>query len=308
VTDVIDLTKALAESLAKPEVIPCPPPGVYHGVPDHVYHAWDAASNSALTLLHRSPAHLKARREEPPEEKATLALGRAMHSAILEPDEFKNRYVPGPRGDRRTKAIKEQWESLEATFGEGHVLTSDKYNVCLRARDSIYAHPGARKVFAGPGSIELSIVWTDADTGLRCKARIDRHSPALPGGVIVDVKSTTDARKGPFERSIDTYGYHRQAAFYLEGARACGLEAKHFVNVPVEKEPPFAVGAYRMIDEAVDAGRRQLRALLTVYASCVASDEWPAYSPLIEDVGLPAYAWSRIDDELAEFEAQEAAS
>src|SRR5262245_8459627 len=69
-----------------------PDPGVYPNVPMEAYHRWNAVSNSRLTKLDRSPAHLLAYLTEPPEDTKATAEGRAIHCAVLEPDDFVNRY------------------------------------------------------------------------------------------------------------------------------------------------------------------------------------------------------------------------
>jgi hypothetical protein len=89
----------------------------------------------------------------------------------------------------------------------------------------------------------------------------------------------------------------------LDGARAVGIPAEHFVIVAVEKEPPYAVAVYRVLDAAIDAGREQIAGLLKTYATCVALDEWPGYAEQVVDVALPAWAWNQIDEENA-FRAQ----
>lgn len=278
-----------------------PGPGVYPGTPMQVYHGWDAASNSRLSRLLKSPAHLKAYMEEPQADTAALALGRAAHSAILEPDDFGTRYRCGPPGDRRTKAVREAWDALEAEVGAGSVLTASDYSACLRMRDSVHGLRAAKSMISGSGEVELSYLW-EVD-GLLCKGRMDRHSPELAGGAIVDVKTCRSASRREFEKSIFSLGYHRQGAFYLMGAQARRLPARHFVILAVEKTPPYAVAVYRLTEGAIDAGEEQIRPLLSKYAECMARNEWPGFPDEVVDVALPDYAWRQIDDELQEVAA-----
>lgn len=264
------------------------------------YHAIDAASNSRLSRLLKSPAHLKAYLNEPPEETTALLMGRAGHCAILEPDDFPARYRCGPDGDKRTKAVKEAWDALEAEVGTGGVLRRSDYEACLRMRDSVHRSRTAKAMISGSGEVELSYLWEDKESGLLCKARMDRHSPDLPGGTIVDVKTTRSASRREFERTIFSFGYHRQGAFYLEGAKVRKLPARHFVILAVEKTPPYAVAVYRLTEGALSAGEEQIRPLLMRYAECKARNEWPGFPDEVVDVALPDYAWRQIDDELQE--------
>jgi exodeoxyribonuclease VIII len=297
---VIDLMQALKDSLAATasKTFPAPAPGVYENVPMSVYLAWDAVSNSQLQQLRRSPAHYKAYIEQGSEDTPATLLGRAIHCAILEPDEFETRYVRGAIGDRRTKAVKAAWDALEAQFGAEFVLTVENYEKCLSIREAVYDHPASMALLKGAGRHELSIVWVDKETGLTCKARLDRHVTEIAGGFIADLKSTRDARPEPFGKSVEEHGYDVAAAHYLAGAKAVGLDALHFSHIALEKEAPFAVGCYRLIDAAIEVGEERRRELLRLLARCKRRNRWPALSPEIVDLTLPDYAWSRASDEI----------
>lgn len=279
-----------------------PAPGVYENVPMDVYHSWQAASNSRLARLRRSPAHLKAYLEEPKEDTPSQIIGRAIHAAILEPDVFTLRYGRCPDDlDRRTKAGKETWERMLNEFGEGNVLKAGDYDKALRIRDVVHVHSSAGKVLKHAEHRELSIVWIDEATGVTCKARFDSLTPGVAGGVIADIKSTIDASERAFARTIFEYGYHRQGAFYLDGAAVHQLPVAHYLNIAVEKEPPFAAACYRIMDAAIDAGRDVVRGLLKTYATCQALNEWPAYPHHVIDIALPDWAWKQADDEIQSF-------
>jgi hypothetical protein len=296
-----DLMEQLANSLSAPASLPCPEPGVYPGTPMLDYHRWSCASNSRLTKLLRSPAHLKAYLDEPDDDTNALTMGRAAHSAILEPDDFVKRYGRSSGVDRRTKAGKQEWDDLLTEFGVGYVLKPDDYDAALKMRDSVFSHASASKLLKGAGDVEFSVVWDaryeDDDTGAvqRCKARLDKFSTAIAGGVIIDLKTTRDASPREFERSIFSHGYHRQGFLYLDAARAAGLDASHYVIVAVEKEPPYAVAVYRITEGAIEAGGEQVRGLLRTYAMCETLGEWPCYGDDVKDIAIPAWGWSQLD-------------
>jgi len=279
-----------------------PAPGVYPGVAADVYHAWPTASNSRLTQLKRSPAHLQAYLANPV-ETAAMIVGRATHSAILEPDDFTARFGRCPDGlDRRKKPDAALYDGLLARYGASNLLKAPAYDACLAMRDAVYAHASAKGIAASHREVELSLRFDElvaddfTSIAIRCKARPDCHTPELAGGTLWDIKTTTDASRNAFEKTIFSMGYHRQAAFYLAGARSLGLPAEHFVFVAVEKEPPYAVATYRLTEGAIDAGMAELKALATKYVECERLDHWPAYSPRIEDIALPAWAWAQVDD------------
>jgi hypothetical protein len=283
--------------------IPAPAPGVYAGVPFEDYLRWDAASQSQLKALARSPAHLRAALAEPDEDSAALRIGRALHAAVLEPDVFAKGFAALADGtDLRTKAGK---EARDAILAAGAVpLKQAEYEAIGAMRAALLAHAAAGHLLRSEGPAEQSIVWIDEETGVLCKARQDKHAHGVGGGVIVDVKTTTDASPRQFERTIFDFGYHRQGAFYLRGAEALGLPVAHFAILAVEKDAPHAVAVYRLNEGALDAGDAEVVGLLNRYKRCRERDEWPAYPATVQDIALPDWAWAISDRLTKELEAE----
>lgn len=275
-----------------------PSTGVYDAVPMERYHSWSAASNSQLKHLERSPAHLRAYLNQEYEEKPAQILGRAIHAAVLEPALFEAAWVKAPDVDRRTKAGKETWfKALDMAESLGaELLKGDDYETCLRVRDAVWASSAARGLLEGDGQTELSCLWRDRESGVLCKGRFDRFSPSVAGGAIVDLKTTMDASRLSFERTIFKFRYHHQGYMYTEGAKALSLPLKHYCIIAVEKEPPYGVGVYRLTEAALSLGGEVVRPLLERYALCKDRNEWPGYPDEVQDISLPPWAWNQTDD------------
>ena len=275
------------------EITAPPGPGIFYGVSFGEYFSWPYASNSRLTRLMRSPAHMRVGIEAAREPTAALTLGSAIHTAVLEPDLFHKLYCVAPECDKRTTAGRDVWTRFrEATKGMSP-LKPEEASTCTSVLAASRAHPMANLLLTLPGRNELSLVWDDEATGQRCKARIDRLCG--DAGLVVDLKTTEDASKVSFTRSIFSYGYYRQGAFYLDGLKANGINIKDFSIIALEKSAPFGVAVYRLRDDALDAGRFQLGRLLARYAECEQEQRWPAYSKDIQDIGLPPWAYSHIE-------------
>lgn len=310
-----------------------PGPGVYPDIPPDTYHAWAAASNSQLSRLLQSPAHLKAYREGEQKDTPARKLGRAIHTAVLEPDLFPDRYVvPGQceatkRDGHRCGndglflhahigwvcGVHARGKDDEMEAVERETLGTEEWKTCVGVRDQAHSHSLARALLTGEGSAELSVLWEDRATGVLCKSRWDRHTPDIEGGSIVDLKSAGDGSLLAFEKSLFRFGYHRQAAFYLRGAKARRLPARHFSIIAFEKDPPYAVAVYRISDAVVDGVEDhrgpqdvegQLTALLRLYALCEATGEWPGYVDRVRDISIPAYGWAQIDEQTEEVREQ----
>lgn len=305
-------------------VVPAPTPGVYPGVAMDEHHAWDAASQSRLSRLMRSPAHLRAYIEQPPTDTPALALGRAIHTAVLEPEKFDDLYTLAEQCMATTKAGHRctnpgvwmhktiGWvcgvhvKGNEAGIGgaQAAVLSPEDHAVCLGIRDSVAKSTTATGLITGPGQVELSMVWEDRDSGVLCKGRWDRHSPEVAGGAIVDLKTTVSALRRDFERSIFSFNYHAQGGFYLMGAEARRIPVRHYCIIATEKTPPYAVGVYRLTEGAIQAGQELIRPLLKLYAQLREQppEQWPGYPDEVQDISLPDWAWKVTDERIDEIE------
>jgi hypothetical protein len=258
------------------------------GLTNEAYHALEAVSPSRLKLLARSPLHfydacLAPDREVKPATPA-MQLGTALHTAVLEPELWDATVaVPPQTFDRRTKAGKELAAAFEAEAAGRIVLTSDDADQVRRMADAVRRHPAARFLLELPGRREASYTWTDAATGVACKCRPDWHSEDRR--LVVDVKTTRDASRAEFARSIAGFDYHLQAAWNLRA-----LEAEQFLIIAVESARPFAVGVYPVSGAMLAAGDRRIAAALEQLAECQATGRWPGYGDTIgEPIDLPGW-------------------
>jgi hypothetical protein len=160
------------------------------GIPMDLYHRWPGASNSRLSKLRRSPAHLKAYLEEPPEERSALIIGRARTRRSSSPTRStacSRSPSSAPRQEGRWHALHERRDGAARAERvalrrppEGRdaydysttqfVLPEADYIAVPRIRDAVFRHsrrraPARRR----RGEVELSLLWDDADRGVRCK-------------------------------------------------------------------------------------------------------------------------------------------
>ena len=260
-----------------------------------VYHADPSASASRLNKMRLSPAHMKFSMDNLRAPTPAMIIGSATHSAILEPDLFKKEWGVLPPGHGSSKAVKEAKAELTAEFGADHILKPDAYDTILGMRDSVFANPYARKMLDDSES-ETSHYWNDEDSGVDCKARID----AMPWntdweGCVVDVKTTTDASPNEFQRSAHKFGYHIQAAHYLEATE----NRDRFIFIVVEKAPPHCVAIYELDDDAIALGRSEREWLLDKWAACQAMEAageegaWPGFPQGVQELSLPGWAYTQ---------------
>lgn len=260
---------------------------IIDGLSNADYHAHPAISKSGLDKIAKSPAHYKAAREAEHEGGDALVFGSAFHDYILLPDTFQTAYtVLPPDFNGRTKEGKAMLESIRQS-GQT-VLKAEWLTDIEGMAAAIAAHPKASALLQG-GKAEQSIFWTDEDSGIDCRCRPDYLHP---GGIIVDLKSTTDASPEEFTRSVAKYRYHVQDAFYSEGYyQATGQWPRGFVFIAVEKTAPYAVACYSLDDDAKAYGHELFRRDLETLLEAEKSQKWTAYSQEIETLSLPAWAY-----------------
>lgn len=322
------------KSLFKGAIEP-PAPGIYPGVPAETYHKWNAVSSSVLkTLAGHEGCPLKCRdyldRKDEIDSPA-LALGRAIHDAILLPEDYLRNFTFGKAceaviasGKNKGKACGKPGKFLDFSKDTGaeywvcgthagpdstvadNMITDRDQETVENVRKAVHAHPEAQDILFGEGSNEASIVWVDSETGLTVKTRIDRYAwthrlVPQPGGpgvrqrvpTHIDIKTTASACRWKFSKQIDDLGYHIQAAMHFEG---CDTIAKspqrRYLYIAVEKEAPYAMGFYELEPDAIEQGAREYRRLLTRFAHCLEKDEWPGYTAdQIGYISIPSYAF-----------------
>lgn len=304
-TETIDAIEAITKAA---RCVP-PDPGVYRGVPFETYKSWDAVNKSLLDhIVERSPLHCRYHMEHPEPETAAMKLGTALHTLVLDgKDSYEAAYAIATRcagrlakgGQCRNSGIIEHKGSFfcgthapDNAESSGKTILTKEQDVYVRSmRQAVLDDTDARKFIGSQGENELSIVWRDADTGLTCKARIDMLRPTWDS--IGDLKTTANAQEDAFSKSLGDYGYGRQAAFYLDGAQAVGIDAKTFGFIAVENEPPHGVGTYECDSATVEIGREQNRKALRAFQMCGNSGTWPGYASGFSKISLPRWRFQR---------------
>jgi hypothetical protein len=260
------------------------------GLTNEAYHALKAVSPSQIKILARSPLHYHdkflAEDREKPEPTDAMLKGTALHTAVLEPELWdKTVAVPKHKFDRRTKVGKELAAEFERESAGKIVLDPDQADEVRRMADAVRKHPAAGFLLLLPGRREASYTWTDPTTGLECKTRPDWHSEDRR--IVVDVKTTKDASRVEFAKSISNLGYHVQAA-WNQGA----LQAEQFLTIAVENVRPYAVAVYPASGALIAAGQRRIEAAMELLAECWRTGIWPGYGDQIQEpIDLPG--WNR---------------
>lgn len=295
--------------------------GIHTNIEAEVYHAAPGVSNSMLKCMDRTPAHFKAAMAEPHETTPAMILGTLTHSLVLEPEKPLPQLIippekyPAPENCSLVKSKKvavgdmiawsgnatwcQSWIMEQKKAGRMVVTQKDMASL-LGMVASIAAHPVARKIIT-TAATEVSLftrspkfdaLFGEDNPLLKCRMDIVPKNKKY----LADIKTCEDAG-ADFEKTVFTYGYFQQAAFYLDIWNALNPEDKrhHFVFIAVEKTPPYAVRLVGLKESAIKAGRGLYFQRLTTWVKCTRSGIWPAYEQKITEIDIPSWAHSLLE-------------
>ncbi len=250
------------------------------------YRALPGMNWSLLKAMGDSAKHFRHAEQYERGDTDTLLVGRATHTATLEPYEFEKTYAIWT-GDRRAG---KKWDEFKVTAADAGLE-------CLREKDrrevlamawAVRMHPAARDILS-KGRAERVYQWHDRETGILCKARLDWTRASL----VSDLKTTQSVEPEAFARSVVNYCYEGQAAFYSDGFEAVTGRKPAFAHIAVESSAPYDVGVFEMPPDALELGRHRYRGYLKLLAACRAFDNYPGRSSKIQTLRLPGWAYTR---------------
>ena len=247
-------------------------PGVYQDLSNEDYHRSNGISKTKLDMFANDESSLEWLEKCPvdSEKLKTLGFGSACHTMLLEPEKMATEYVVMPKFNGRSDAGKEEKRLWLDEYKDSTIITTDEEKKLKLMRESVMAHPYARKLLEAGGISEQSHYAIDEDSGVLLKCRPDRSVYNSP--ILIDVKTTDTIDK--FKFSIEDYRYYIADPFYLDVYNASTSEEKDtFVFLVIQKTIELGRYPVRCITlprAAIDYGRRQYKAELMRYAEAKA--------------------------------------
>ena len=276
------------------------------------YHACPEFSSSQLKDILRSGAHFYSNniiKENERESKKHLDFGTLAHTLFLEPDQFENEFAvipadaPKPPTDvmRNAKNPSEDsikrvqwWDQFAAEHGTKITITEDLLLGAKRIADNLRTLSSYGIMQNNFGMAEASIFFVDPVFDLQLRVRPDYHiapCTAFPNGLLLDVKTTRDARAFKFSKDCGEYGYDLSASMYREGFQQYynTQDKPDFIFLVAESTAPFNVKQYRASDLFLSVGDARYNKSKALLAESLLIDEWSGYSAELEDIYLPQY-------------------
>lgn len=279
-------------------------PGVYDRISDAEYHRDQALSSTgARKLLAPScPAAFRWWADNPQPPKLEYDLGHAAHRELL------------GAGPELVIVDAPDWRKADAraakeeAYAAGRTpLLAHQYVDVLAMIAAVRAHPVAGRLFQPEhGRSEVSCWWDDPETGVRCRSRFDYLPEPVAGRplLVADYKTSTEGGSAPTAagKSMASYGYHQQGAWYLDAAVQCGLTAGQeaaFLLVFQERAAPYLVTTFQLPEAVLRRGAVRNRKARHRYAECFDRGEWPDHGAgQVQWLDLPR--WAEVEHDIAE--------
>jgi len=249
---------------------------------------------SHLKEMRTSPLHYLVRTQTPRDDTTSMVGGRAAHAATFEPDLFEAEYVVFDGPKRQGKA----WEEFAVEHARQTILRPAERVTALRIAEAVRAHGPAAEILA-EGSAEQVVTWTDLETGIGCKARLDWVTPPNVG-ILADLKTGADISDHGFGRAAGRYCYHGQLADHVGGLEVATGIAYQPVIIAVENGDVRDVRVVDVTGAELTAGQELVRALLDRLAECIRTDSWPGQFPERSKLQLPPWELFEGDNDLTD--------
>jgi exodeoxyribonuclease VIII len=227
----------------------------------------------------------------------SLSFGSAMHASIFEPEKFADEYLQ-TEIDNRTKAGKESIKSLLEANPNKKLIDLESCEIILKMQASILNKKMAAKILQ-QGFAERELYWQDYYTGIDCKAKLDyliEPCSTFKNGLIVDLKTTTDASHDEFAKTCYQYGYYNQLAFYSTAVKTIYQTSNlpNFIFIVIEKTAPYDCAFYYGDEDMLYCGLQENNYLLQQYQQCLEKNKWSGYLDQINQLSMPSWAINKI--------------
>lgn len=209
------------------------------------------------------------------DRKMRIDKGTALHTALLEPHRFErlvSRWPDGMLSDDGGIRTKEAKAYRDEQTAAGRIVLKDDHYAAIKAMSESVKRVCA-SLLEMPSKKEQSIYWTDEQTGLPLKMRLDWMLLGTRP-VICDVKSTGDVAPQQFRKVCESLHYGLQQVHYTAGgASVLDIEPK-FYFIAVEDTYPFSCAIHQLDDDWTAAAAKHRRGLLQSVKRCTDTGNW----------------------------------
>jgi hypothetical protein len=278
---------------------------------------------SSLGDFRTSPRHWIHHQITPKEETPMMALGSQVHAALLEPAKFDETYYVAeettlpetieeirdwirarggePKGTKKEQVIeiarsidpmfhtRSTW--LAARQGARKLVSREDWEIIEKSVQSVHRHPFANKLMFNPEDqyrIEERMYADMPGIDFTLTGQPDMVN--MSKRLCIEVKRSFATSAQAFAGHAYRMGYHVQAAAYTEMLSAVHGAPFGFVWVVIEANAPHSVSVFMPDDAMLDAGRLELKGIMSRLDTCLKDDRWPGPGGFeIETISLTSW-------------------
>jgi hypothetical protein len=277
--------------------------GIYDDLSIEDYHA-NTTHLSATTLKYArdSLKHFDWYRTGrlPREDKPQFSFGNAFELALLAPNEYLQKVAVMPEAEwfeevkaskpdvktiRNTTIYKErcaQWMNENA----GKYVISETGPESFEAIEEMLSSCYQDKIIQGlikNTEYQLSLFWTDPETGIKLKTRPDICKRKK--NVIVNLKTILDGSPDGFSKDLKKWDYPLQAVIEIEGCLRTGIMDKvdNYFWLAVEKVAVFNATIYEFQETDIAPVMDSFHFLLSRIKKAQEKNLYPGYTDLADN-------------------------
>jgi exodeoxyribonuclease VIII len=236
----------------------------------------------------------------PREEKSAFGFGNAFELALLSHGEYLTKVAVAPEQDWIDAALKENpdlvkprsskvYQKSELDFiaaNRGKYLIRDTGPESFETIEEMLLSCESDKTISAlidNTEYQVSLFWTDEETGIGLKTRPDICKRKK--NVLVNVKTIEDGSPDSFTRELQKWDYPTQACIEIEGALRSGLMpvVDNYLWLVVEKKPPYNATIYEFAPSDIAACADGLRFLLARIKKGRDTGIWPGYGDMADN-------------------------
>jgi len=273
--------------------------GIFDNITIKDYHAdREYYSSTGIKEAKKSLAHFKYFLDTTKTETKThFDFGNSFELALLDPKGFEREVAirneeywialaneenggepySNPRNSTRYKAEASKFES--SLNGRYEIKTTGKesFETIEKMLASCRKDSTIQKLIEGT-EYQLSLFWTDEESGLKLKTRPDICKRKK--NVVVNLKTALDGSPKAFMRDMLKYNYPIQACLEMKGCVSSGLmeTVDNYFWLVVEKEPPYNATIYSFEASDIMTTMKELEYYLVKIAEAREKNFWPGYT------------------------------
>lgn len=248
-------------------------------VPMSTYREHPALSRTDLDWLAMSPAHFQHYRAHGSADSDAYRLGRVLHLLV---EGRASELAIWEGGDRRGP----KWVEFAVANADKEIIKPKELEPLAAMHANLLQK---RAPIFRDAHFEASAFATRPD-GVQVKCRPDIIAK---DGFVYDVKTAENATAAAFQNAAFRYGYHRQAAWYLDALElATGIRYEGFAFIAIEKTAPYDSNVFYADAGFLSRGQCENEELVEIFAECARQGRWPGFPASPQPLSLPRHALS----------------